>query len=64
MKKKFSVEHIVGVLKQAEVGVPIAELIRKVGLRSRPTIAGRPSMPAWKWISSAKSNSFVSTVAS
>jgi putative transposase len=30
MKKKFSVEQIVSVLKQAEVGVPIAELIRKV----------------------------------
>ena len=32
MKKKFSVEQIVGVLKQAEVGVPVAELIRKVGI--------------------------------
>lgn len=32
MKKKFSVEQIVCVLKQAEVGVPIAELIRKVGI--------------------------------
>ena len=32
MRKKFSVEQIVGVLKQAEVGVPIAELIRKVGI--------------------------------
>jgi putative transposase len=32
MKKKFSVEQIVGVLKQAEVGVLIAELIRKVGI--------------------------------
>ncbi len=31
-KKKFSVEQIVSVLKQAEVGVPIAELIRKVGI--------------------------------
>jgi putative transposase len=31
-KKKYSVEQIVGVLKQAEVGVPIAELIRKVGI--------------------------------
>ena len=30
--KKFSVEQIVGVLKQAEVGVPVAELIRKVGI--------------------------------
>jgi len=26
------VEQIVGVLKQAEVGVPVAELIRKVGI--------------------------------
>ena len=32
MKKKFSVEQIVSVLKQAEVGVPIAELIRKDGI--------------------------------
>jgi putative transposase len=31
-KKRFSVEQIVGVLKQAEVGVPVAELIRKVGI--------------------------------
>jgi putative transposase len=32
MKKQFSVEQIVSVLKQAEVGVPVAELIRKVGI--------------------------------
>jgi putative transposase len=31
-KRRFSVEQIVGVLKQAEVGVPLAELIRKVGI--------------------------------
>ena len=31
-RKRFSVEQIVGVLKQAEVGVPIAELIRRVGI--------------------------------
>ena len=29
-KNRFSVERIVGILKQAEVGVPVAELIRKV----------------------------------
>jgi putative transposase len=28
-KKRFSVEQIVGVLKQAEVGVPVVEVIRK-----------------------------------
>ena len=31
-KKRFSVEQIVGVLKQAEVGVPIRELVRQVGI--------------------------------
>lgn len=50
MKKKFSVEQIVSVLKQAEVGVPITELIRKVGSASRLSIAGSRSTLAWKWI--------------
>ncbi len=31
-QKRFSVEHIVAVLKQAEPGVPLAELIRRVGI--------------------------------
>ena len=31
-KKRFSVEQIVAVLKQAEVGVPIGELVRQVGI--------------------------------
>jgi putative transposase len=30
--KRFNVEQIVGVLKQAEAGVPLAELIRRVGI--------------------------------
>jgi putative transposase len=30
--KRFNVEQIVAVLKQAEVGVPFAELIRRVGI--------------------------------
>jgi putative transposase len=33
MKKKcFSVEQIVGALKQAQMGVPVAEVIRKAGI--------------------------------
>ena len=32
MKKRFSVEQIVTVLKQAELGLPVADLIRKVGI--------------------------------
>ena len=31
-QKRFSVDQMVGVLKQAEVGVPVAELTRKVGI--------------------------------
>ena len=31
-KKRFSVEQIVAVLKEAELGSPVAELIRKVGI--------------------------------
>ncbi len=31
-KKRFSVEQIVGILKQVEVGVPVAEVIRKAGI--------------------------------
>ncbi len=45
-KKRFSVEQIVAVLKQAELGVPVAEVIRKVGIR--PSIDGRNSTLAWR----------------
>ena len=31
-RKRFSVEQIVAVLKQAEVGVAVAQLIRQVGI--------------------------------
>ena len=31
-KKRFSVEQIVAILKQAELGIPVAELIRQVGI--------------------------------
>jgi putative transposase len=31
-KKRFSIEQIVTVLKQAELGMPVADLIRQVGI--------------------------------
>ncbi len=31
-RKRFSVEQIVAVLKQAEAGMPVADLIRQVGI--------------------------------
>ena len=30
-RKRFAVEQMVGILKQAEVGVPVTEVIRKAG---------------------------------
>jgi putative transposase len=34
-RKKFSVEQIVAVLKQADLGLPVADLIRRVGISER-----------------------------
>jgi putative transposase len=31
-KRRFSVEQMIGMLKQAEMGVPVAEVIRKAGI--------------------------------
>jgi putative transposase len=31
-RKRFSVEQIVAVLKQAELGMPVVDIIRKVGI--------------------------------
>lgn len=31
-KKRFSIEQIVAVLKQAEIGMPVAEIIRQMGI--------------------------------
>lgn len=31
-KKRFTVEQIVAVLKESELGTPVAELIRKIGI--------------------------------
>jgi len=39
-RKRFSVEQIVGILKQAEVGVPVAEVIRKAGIAEQTF---------WRW---------------
>ena len=40
-RKRFSVEQIVAVLKQAEVGVPVTELIRKVGISEQTFYRGK-----------------------
>ncbi len=40
-KRRFSEEQIVGVLKEAEAGVPVKELCRRVGHRLPVAIGGR-----------------------
>jgi len=53
--KRFAVEQIVAIVKQAEMGMPVAELIRRVGIseqtfyRSEKAVHGlgdRPSSSA------------------
>jgi putative transposase len=39
-RKRFSVEQIVAVLKQAEAGVLVVDLIRKVGISEQRFFAG------------------------
>ena len=57
-RKRFSVEQIVGVVKQAEVGVPVAELIRQVGSRNRRCYRWEKQyIRGWKPIRCASSNS-------
>jgi hypothetical protein len=44
-KERFSVEQTVAVLKQAELGLPVAELIGRSGSRSSRSTGGRSSTP-------------------
>jgi putative transposase len=56
-RKRFSVEQIVAVLKLAEVGVPVAELIRQLGITEQTLYRGRSSTRDWRPIRSASSSS-------
>jgi hypothetical protein len=47
-KSHFTEEQIVGVLKEQEAGVAVAELCREHGISQRLCIGGRPSTAAWK----------------
>jgi hypothetical protein len=51
--KQYSVEQIVAALKQAELGMPVADLIRQLGISEQRTTAGRGCMRAWNRIRSA-----------
>ena len=46
-RKRFSVEQIAAVVKQAGLGLPVADLIRQAGISEQAFIAGRKNTPAW-----------------
>lgn len=45
-KKRFSIEQIVAVLKQAEIGMSVADLIRQMGI-SEQTIFSLEETVCW-----------------
>jgi len=47
-RKRFSVEQIVAIVKQAEMGMPVAEPIRRVGISEQTFYRGRSSSPGWR----------------
>ena len=48
-KSKFSETQIVEILKDAESGVPVAELLRKHGIARRRSSSGGASTAAPPW---------------
>lgn len=46
-RKRFSVEQVVAVLKQAEFGTPVADLIRKVGITEQTCTQWKNPYPGY-----------------
>ena len=58
-KKRFSTEQIVAVLKQAEMGLAVSDLIRQLGISEQPFFtAGRSNMADFSRNRSASSSSW------
>jgi len=51
-KKRFAVEQIVAILKQAELGIPVAELIRQVGVSEQTFYRWKKRYSGWRSIRS------------
>ena len=47
-RERFSVEQIVAVLKQAEVGLRVAELIRQVGISEQTLYRRKKQARGWR----------------
>lgn len=46
-RSRFSVEQIVAVLKQAKLGMPVADLIRKIGISEQTFYRCKKQYAAW-----------------
>ena len=46
-RKRYSVEQIVSAVKQHELGTPVVDIVRMLGIASRHFTAGRSSTVAW-----------------
>ena len=55
-RKRFSVEQIVGVLKQAEVGVSVVEVCRQAGITEQTFYRWKKPYADWKPIMSGSSS--------
>jgi putative transposase len=47
-RKRFSVEQIVAIVKQAEMGMPVAELIRRVGISEQTFYRWKKQFTGWE----------------
>jgi hypothetical protein len=47
-KKQFAVEQIVAVLKEAEIGMPVADLIRRFGIFRADILSLEEAVRAWR----------------
>ena len=55
-KKRFSVEQIVAVLRQAELGLPVADLVRQVGISEQTFYRWKRQYPGCNRTRSASSS--------
>ena len=68
MKRRFTEEQIIGFLKEAEAGVPAAELCRRHGFSEasfylcRNKFGGNPVSTSLSWLADARTGDMVRTL--
>ena len=56
-RKRFSVGQIGAIVKQAETALPVAELIRRVGISEQTFYRWKKQSATWKWTRYGSSSS-------